>query len=922
MSSMPPNLVALLRPLLDEALELPPAELDAWLVRVRADMPALAPELEALLAEEAALDDRGFLAEDVWREPGMEGEAESADRSRDPEHVGRTLGSYTLERPLGHGGMGTVWLARRSDGRYEGHVAVKLLTLALFDPVGRERFRREGSTLARLTHPNIARLIDAGVAQGPADAGRPYLVLEYVDGIRIDRYCDERRLAPAERLALFQQVLAAVAHAHASLIVHRDLKPSNILVTADGTVKLLDFGIAKLLDSEGEAAERTELTEAGGAPLTPEYAAPEQVTGAAITTATDVYALGVLLYLLLAGVHPTAVAGCTPADRLRGLLETEPPRLSTVVENGVVPQTGEDAATAAERRGANPQRLRRLYAGDLDNIVAKALKKRPEERYVTVVALAEDLRRYLNHQPVSARADSWRYRAGKFARRNRVGVTAALVILMTLLGATAFSVAQLREARKQRDAAIAESRRRAAMSDVQSVLAGDSRGAGGRTLSALERIELAARVLQRKYRNEPAVVVEVMVDLSNRLFDMSDTKGHGQVLARALAIARGADLPEQVALVHCLRALSYIFDEQLDSARAVLGQARAEWARVPSGSRDVDVQCLNSEGQLLAATGFPDSAVGLLRKAVALSGRSGPQTLSSLNNLAIALRAAGQTREATRQQQRILLELDSTGYAETDIYPTVLAFLSAAMAELGEFRAFDSIAHTYVRRLEAVRGAGVIDAEVATVYGLNKLRRGDLDSASVWLGAAARDTAAGGLVQAGWLPPAMTQLLVEQGRIAEARQAATRLPSDSPNRRATGVLLRARIRRAEGDAVGAWTALDSALRADVKVPKPAPYLVYGILTAADWRWAGGHGREADSLARLAIAASAVDSLALSRSAHVGRAQLIRARVAAAAGDRAGALRAADRAVPALANGYGPEYRLAREARTLRDSLTP
>ena len=203
-------------------------------------------------------------------------------------------------------------------------MAVKLLTLALFDPVGRERFRREGNALARLTHPNIARLIDAGVAQGPTAGGQPYLVLEYVDGVRIDHYCDERRLAPAERLALFQQVLAAVAHAHASLIVHRDLKPSNILVTGDGTVKLLDFGIAKLLDGEGGAAERTELTEAGGAPLTPEYAAPEQVTGGAITTATDVYALGVLLYLLLAGCtrrrrrdgpRPTASAGCSRPSR-------------------------------------------------------------------------------------------------------------------------------------------------------------------------------------------------------------------------------------------------------------------------------------------------------------------------------------------------------------------------------------------------------------------------------------------------------------------------------------------------------------------------------------------------------------------------------------------------------------------------------
>ena len=265
--------------------------------------------------------------------------------------------------------------------------------------------------------------------------------------------------------------------------------------------------------------------------------------------------------------------------------------------------------------------------------------------------------------------------------------------------------------------------------------------------------------------------------------------------------------------------------------------------------------------------------------------------------------------------------MDSTGYAETDIYPSVLSFLAGAMSELGEFRAFDSIAHVYVRRLEAVHGAGVIDGGVATIYGLNKLRKGDLDSAAVWLGAAARDTGLSGrLAQAGWLPPAMTQLLVEQNRIAEARQSATRLPNDSPTRRLTGVLLKARMRHAERDPAGAWTALDSALRADVRLPKPAPYLVYALLTAAEWQLASGHGREADSLARLAIAATAVDSLTLSRSAHVGRAELIRARAAAAAGDRAGAVRVADRAATALANGYGPTS-LAREARGLRDSLT-
>src|SRR6185437_8003299 len=232
--------------------------------------------LERLLAGEREQD----------REDLLSGSEPWADLMEPPPSLeGLTVGAYTLERPLGQGGMGTVWLARRSDGRFEGRAAVKFLNLALLDPVGRERFQREGTLLARLTHPNIARLIDAGLTP----AGQPYLVLEYIEGRRIDHYCDEERLPPARRIELFLQVLGAVAHAHANLIVHRDLKPSNILVARDGTAKLLDFGIAKLLEEGQSGAEASTLTDVGGRVLTPEYAAPEQIRGEAVTIATDVY---------------------------------------------------------------------------------------------------------------------------------------------------------------------------------------------------------------------------------------------------------------------------------------------------------------------------------------------------------------------------------------------------------------------------------------------------------------------------------------------------------------------------------------------------------------------------------------------------------------------------------------------------------
>jgi eukaryotic-like serine/threonine-protein kinase len=895
MGRLSEDLLVTLDALLKQALALEPPEREGWLARLRREHPAQATELEALLAEEPGLDAAGFLCQGGRESP----------RTGEPGLEGRRLGAYSLERPLGKGGMGTVWLARRSDGRYEGQAAIKLLNLALLDPVGGERFRREGTVLARLSHPNIARLLDAGVTDG----GQPFLVLEYVEGARIDRYCDERRLSPEARIRLFLDVLGAVFHAHAHLIVHRDLKPSNILVASDGTVKLLDFGIAKLLqDGQGEAGAST-LTDVGGRVLTPEYAAPEQIRGEPVTIATDVYALGVLLYLLLAGRHPTADQGRSPVEYLQGTLETEPARLSASV-------------IQPEARGNSLERLRRLYAGDLDNILAKALRKRPEERYATVGALADDLRRHLHHEPVSARPESWGYRAARFIRRHRAGVAAGAVAALSLAGATAFSLVQLQQARRQRDAAVAESRRRLAMADVQGVLAGDTRGVEGRTLSVLERIELAEAMLRRKYRAEPAVVVEVMAHLSARLFDMNDLRAHRRVLGRAREIARAADLPAQVALVDCLRMLSLTYDDQFDSARTALAEARAQTIRAGSLPRDIEVQCLDAEGQLLVATGQADSAIRLLRRAVELNPEPGAmQGLETRNDLAAALRALGRTREATRVQQSILSQLDSSGYTDTDLYRPVLSFLASALAELGELHALDSIAGAYIRGLEATYGKGAVDGRIATIYGYNKLRMGDLDSAAVWLAAAVRDTSeTSRLVTAAWLAPAQTQLLLEQGKPAAARRAAASLARDTPTRRITQAWLHARVRRGEGDRAGGRAMLDSALVAEDAAAKPAPYLVYALLTAAEWRREDGDLRGADSLAELAIRAAGLDSLALSRSAHVGRAELIRARVAVAAGDSAAAVQAARRAAAALANGLGRGHPLTLEAELLRDSL--
>jgi serine/threonine protein kinase len=425
MGTLSPERWQEISPYLDQALSLPEDERAAWLNSFRAAKPELADLLYELLQEHRALAEQHFL------ERGPAGLANSSLAGQ--TLAGQTIGAYTLISPIGQGGMGSVWLAERSDGRFKRRVAIKFLHFSVAVG-GAERFKREGRILGQLAHPHIAELIDAGVTAN----GEPYLVLEHVEGEHIDKYCDNRSLDVDLRVRLFLDVLSALAHAHASLIVHRDLKPSNVLVRNDGQVKLLDFGIAKLLADDVTPGETTLLTLEGGAALTPQFAAPEQITGATITTATDVYALGVLLYLLLTGQYPAGTATRSTAELIKAITDTEPPRASDVTALG-------DAKNIAEHRAATPEKLARQLRGDLDTILAKALKKNPAERYSSVTALAEDFQRYLKREPISARPDSFAYRAGKFVSRNKLGVTLAA---LAVLAAAAAIIAVQREARR------------------------------------------------------------------------------------------------------------------------------------------------------------------------------------------------------------------------------------------------------------------------------------------------------------------------------------------------------------------------------------------------------------------------------------------------------------------------------------------
>lgn len=405
MATLSPERWREISPYVDEALSMDTGQRSAWLAALRVGKPEIAVLMEKLLASYSAAAAEHFLEQP----PVLPAE---------PSIAGQIIGAYKLIEPIGQGGMGSVWLAERSDGRFERRVAIKFLRFSVSAQGGVERFKREGKILGQLNHPNIAELIDAGIAS----TGEPYLVLEYVEGNPIDEYCDRHRLEVDARIRLFLEVLSAVAHAHASLIVHRDLKPSNVFVAGSGHVKLLDFGIAKLVDETGSSGP-TLLTLEGGAALTPQFAAPEQITGGPVTTATDVYSLGVLLYLLLTGQNPAGASPHSAAELVKAIVDTTPIAASDAV------LLFADSALVAERRSSARDRLVRQLRGDLDTILAKALKKSPAERYSSVTALAQDLQLYLRHEPISARPDSFAYRASKFVARNRLGVAVALLIV-------------------------------------------------------------------------------------------------------------------------------------------------------------------------------------------------------------------------------------------------------------------------------------------------------------------------------------------------------------------------------------------------------------------------------------------------------------------------------------------------------------
>lgn len=681
------------------ALERPPGERSAFLDRACGDDPRLREAVQELLTAEAAADEVGFLsrsAEVTWESLWKDAAPDDGEVGDDPpsNRRGERLGPYRVEEEIGRGGMATVYRARRVDGEFEQAVAVKIVRPSLAADRLVRRMQLERDILSDLSHPNIARILDAGTT----DDGLPYLVMEYVEGRPITEFCRDEELDLEERLRLFQEVAAAVDHAHRNLVLHRDLKPSNILVTEEGRVRLLDFGIAKMLDPDRSGSDLT-LTMEGSGPFTPDYASPEQVRGERVSTVSDVYQLGVLLYRLLAGRRPYHLEVESLSGLVRALddLKVRPPSELAVPESSV-----------------DPRRLR----GDLDRIVLKAMREEPEERYRSAEALADDLRRFLHGLPIAARFPSVGYRLRKFVGRNRWAVPMTAIVFLAFAG-YAWTLERHRvELERERVVAQAEAAKATQVRDFLITIFQGSEPdeALGDTVTAFDLLERGAAQVDSTLTGQPDLLAEMLGIIGRVSSSLGYYDRAVPLLERAVTIRRelhephapelaeavfslagavrsglGADSAvnfyreavvhrrlarpvDSVRLAGALASLGDALQEagKLDSAELVLEEALELARKVEDEESDQVLTILGMTGPLLRAQEKYQEAEAVYRSVLERQRerlpRGDPDLAVTLNNLAYLLRVQGELEEADgvyRESLSIATDIYGPGHPST-----------------------------------------------------------------------------------------------------------------------------------------------------------------------------------------------------------------------------------------------------------------
>lgn len=898
MSTLSPDRWQEISPYLDRALSLPEQERAAWFESFQAERPDLADLLGELLKEHSALGQEHFL------------EQGPTVPANEPVLPGRTVGAYKLLSLIGQGGMGSVWLGERDDGRFRRRVAVKFLNFALVAKGAAERFEREGRILGQLAHPHIAALTDAGVTPN----GEPYLVLEYVEGKQLDEHCDENMLGVDARIQLFLDVLSAVAHAHANLIVHRDIKPSNVLVSSEGEVKLLDFGIAKLLADDTNPAAATLLTLEGGNAMTPLFAAPEQLSGGTITTATDVYALGGLLYLLLTGQHPAGSDLSSPAAVLKAVVDTEPPRASeTATKSG-----------AAGNRATTSDRLHRQLRGDLDTILGKALKKNPQERYSSVIALADDLRRYLRHEPISVRPDTLAYRTSRFVRRNRTAVALSALAFCAVIAGGVGTLFQARTARAQRDYALRQLSRAEAIYDLNEFIFTDRR-VPQETLDHAEQMFTHDQELSVENR------IEILLALGgNGSHEHGDTRTH-RTYEEAYQLSRGVTDPSTRAKAACALGLNLAYEGQLQPAEAYIEEGLRDLGNDPQLALD-QIFCLRDGGFVSRASGAANQAISRLQLAGQLLKHSPPHSemldVKIRMDLGDSLQAAGRNWEACAQLEQASVRLGQLGRADSAEAAATDYRWGVSLVKLGRpLEAEPRIHHAIVVFSGSENSPDVVPWQL--LYHAQAIRDvGHLDEA-----AKQAERAYTGALGAGnpmWVVRGLltrASIYRMQGDLARAQDMLDQTDLKSKASVPPGNIIfasllseRALLAQARGNARTALDLMNQALtiaQASIKGGQGGADLVPSLLTyRSELELLLGRSDDAETDATQALHQAQEAAQPGTHSASVGSAYLALGRARQAKGNNVEAIAAYRLATEHLESALGPDHPDSRTARQL------
>jgi serine/threonine-protein kinase len=895
---------ATLRGLLDDALELPAGRREAWLQALDSRFEAFKPRLRALLAHvesplaDAMLNTLPKVETDQFApRPGHRGDDRAAGEA--------LVGPYRLLRQIGEGGMAAVWLAERTDVLQSRRVALKLPHGAWRRAGLAERMAREREILATLEHPHIARLYDAGVA----DDGQPYLALEFVEGERIDAYCRRHALGVRQRLGLFLQVAQAVAHAHANLVVHRDLKPSNILVTAEGGVRLLDFGIAKLL--EQGVAEETALTRDVGRALTPDYAAPEQIQGRAIGTAADVYSLGVVLFELLTGRRPYQLKRESRAALEEAILQAEPMRPSEV---------------------ADDQRVRRELRGDLDTIVLKALKKAPAERYATANALADDIERWLQHRPVLAQPDTTWYRTQKFVARNKLAIAAGAAVGLAIIVGAGISLWQALEARQQRDQALFQWRRAESSNDFVDLMLGEV-GPQGHPLTLIELLDRGVSLLDRQTAPDAGFRGRMLWAMSRKYANLGNADKERALLARAEAIARDARDPELLATVQCSTArASLSLDPRLAAARIdESARLMRSMGTVPVA---LQIECLRARSLSAEAGGRIDDAIAALAQARELL-RSAPVPMPQvhtevLSDLAEFYQKTDRTDLALSLIDESLALHEQSGRSGSLDQIIVVMNRAAILSRAGEVADAWALQSRVAERISALAREGRAPVGFNAHFGASLIRLARYPEALKYFDAAAVEATQAKNDR--WLAHAAFfrgLALLRMGRADEAQVLFAQAESQWRTTRFSNArmlneleLQRGRLARDKGDMITAKAKVDAVL-AELQYPqsRSGAGLSSALYAAAQTYLAAGDAAGAERYARDGEAVALTMARKPEFSADVGQARLQRGKALAQLARQAEAATALQQAVASLSHGFGADHPETREARELLAALS-